>query len=89
MHVHKTHSDIINRLKRAHGHLSKIISMIEEKRQCSEVAQQMEAVCRALLKAKTIFVQDHINGCFDESELQDLKKAKEKMKELKNISKYL
>ena len=88
-HSHSTHPDIINRLKRANGHIAKIVSMIEEERPCLEVAQQMQSVCSALLNAKKIFVQDHIEGCIEIEENQSKSDVKQKMKELKEITKYL
>lgn len=88
-HSHSTHPDIINRLKRANGHIAKIVSMIEEERPCLEVAQQMQSVCSALLNAKKIFVQDHIEGCIEIEKNQSRSDVKQKMKELKEITKYL
>lgn len=88
-HSHPTHPDIINRLKRANGHIAKIVNMIEEERPCLEVAQQMQSVCSALLNAKKIFVQDHIEGCIEIEENQSRSDVKQKMKELKEITKYL
>ena len=88
-HTHSTHPDIINRLKRANGHVAKIVSMIEEERPCLEVAQQMQSVCSALLNAKKIFVQDHIEGCIEIEENQSKADVKQKRKELKEITKYL
>ena len=88
-HTHSTHPDIINRLKRANGHVAKIVSMIEEERPCLEVAQQMQSVCSALLNAKKTFVQDHIEGCIEIEEDQSKADVKQKMKELKEITKYL
>ena len=88
-HTHTTHPDIINRLKRANGHMTKVINMIEEKKPCLEVAQQMQSVCSAMLNAKKIFVQDHIEGCIEIEEDQSKADIKKKMKELKEITKYL
>src|SRR3546814_974045 len=57
--LHTTHRDVVNRLKRADGHLQKIIAMIESGRPCVEVAQQMHAVVRALESAKGVLIYDH------------------------------
>jgi DNA-binding FrmR family transcriptional regulator len=43
-HLHRTHPDIVKRLRRADGHLQKVISMIEEGRPCLDLAQQLHAV---------------------------------------------
>ncbi len=62
-HVHKTHKDIVKRLKRANGHLKAIIGMIEDERSCPEVLQQMSAVLAAITKARKIFLEDHLQCC--------------------------
>ena len=62
-HVHKTHKDIVKRLKRANGHLKAIIGMIEDERSCPEVLQQMSAVLAAISKARKIFLEDHLHSC--------------------------
>eukprot|EP01133_Synstelium_polycarpum_P004262 gene4262-4973_t len=46
-HTHQSHEAIIKRLKRADGHLRGIITMIEEGRQCVDIAQQLHAVEKA------------------------------------------
>jgi len=88
-HTHTSHPDIIKRLKRANGHLAKIINMIEEGKPCVEVAQQMQAVYSAVGNAKTAFVQDHIEGCIETAGDDKPAQVKKKMKELKEITKYL
>lgn len=88
MHIHSSHPDVVKRLKRANGHLSKIIAMIEEGRPCVEVAQQLQAVYSAIGKAKELFVRDHIEGCITVDE-ENPKATKQKMTELKEITKYL
>ena len=40
VHQHETHVDIAKRLKRAKGHINKIIEMIEAQRSCLDIAQQ-------------------------------------------------
>ena len=49
---HASHPEILGRLKRAHGHLNKVIAMLEEGRDCVTVAQQLQAVESAVIKAK-------------------------------------
>jgi DNA-binding FrmR family transcriptional regulator len=88
-HTHSTHPDIINRLKRANGHVSKVVDMIKEGKPCVEVAQQMQAICRALSNAKSVFVQDHIEGCIEASGKETPAEIQKKMIELKEITKYL
>ena len=89
MKIHISHPDILKRLKRADGHLHKIIQMIEEEKPCLEVAQQFQAVVNALSNAKRVFVQDHIEHCLDEYIPDNSKKTKEKIVEFKELAKYL
>ncbi len=64
---HAADPDLLNRLRRAHGHLAGIIRMIEDGGDGLKIAQQMQAVVAALDKAKTLIVVDHI-----EHHLEDL-----------------
>lgn len=89
MSNHHSHPAILKRLKRAHGHLAKIISMIESKQPCVDVAQQMQAVEKAITNAKRAFVEDHIAHCFDEDVLANPKKQRRELEEFKSITKYL
>ena len=64
---HRNHPEIAKRLKRADGHLCKIIEMIEEGRPCPEVAQQLQAVESAIENAKKALIHDHISHCVNRS----------------------
>lgn len=88
---HESHPDIINRLKRADGHLQKIVRMLEEGRPCAELAQQLHAVEKAVGQAKRILVQDHVDHCLEESlnGETDPKTARELIREFKALTKYL
>ena len=63
-HRHATHPDIVKRLKRADGHLSRVIGMIEEDRTCADIAIQLQAVEKAVVAAKRTLIHDHIDHCF-------------------------
>lgn len=89
MSQHHSHPEIIARLKRANGHLAKIISMIQEHSPCVEVAQQMQAVEHAITNAKRTFVEDHIAHCFNEETLESPQRRKKEIEEFKSITKYL
>ena len=87
--VHTTHKDVVNRLKRAHGHLHTIIGMVEQGRTCLDVAQQMHAVVRALEGAKEAFIHDHIDHCL-EAAMGPMKRGdRATISEFKEITKYL
>ena len=83
--VHASHRDIVKRLKRASGHLNKVITMIDGGAPCVDTAQQLRAVANAIANARSVYVQDHIDHCIEGSH-GDLKEA---VRELKEISRYL
>lgn len=41
--------------------------MIEEGRPCTEIAQQLHAVEKAITNAKRALIHDHIDHCLDEA----------------------
>ena len=88
---HESHPDVINRLKRANGHLQKIIRMMEEGRSCADLAQQLHAVEKAVGQAKRILIQDHVDHCLEESlnGETDPKTARALITEFKDLAKYL
>ncbi len=62
-HTHASHPAIATRLKRAEGHLRRVITMIEEGRPCVDLATQLHAVERAVAEAKRALIHDHIDHC--------------------------
>lgn len=86
--VHKTHDDVVKRLKRAEGHLRKTIAMIQEDRSCVDVAQQLHAVEKAIGQAKKVLIHDHVDNCLEES-LDHAGSGRDVIAEFKQISKYL
>ncbi len=89
MSEHASHPDIVKRLKRAEGHLRSVIEMIESGRPCLDVAQQMSAVVKALENAKTAFIHDHIDHCFERAVDATGPDTKVALREFKDITKYL
>ncbi|MBU6460693.1 MAG: metal-sensing transcriptional repressor [Proteobacteria bacterium] len=89
MTPHTSHPDIIKRLKRAEGHLRSIIDMLEQDRGCLDIAQQLQAVEKAISSAKKTLVHDHINHCLNQAVQTDTKSATDAIEEFKEITKYL
>jgi DNA-binding FrmR family transcriptional regulator len=54
---------VLNRLRRAHGQLAGVISMIEQGRDCKDVITQLAAVSRALDKAGFKIVATGLRQC--------------------------
>ena len=86
MTVHASHPKIIQRLKRAEGHLRSIVAMMEEGRNCLDLAQQLHAVEKAVANAKRELIHDHIEHCLDDS---DKAAMKSNLEEIKQLAKYL
>jgi len=82
-HVHATHPALVARLKRADGHLRAVIGMIEDGKPCPEIAQQLQAVEKAVVNAKRALIHDHVDHCLDED------RSPADRNELKAIARYL
>jgi DNA-binding FrmR family transcriptional regulator len=89
MTTHVTHPDVIKRLKRAQGHLNSILTMLEEERGCLEIAQQLQAVEKAIGSAKKTLVHDHIDHCLEHSVRKGARGTDSTIREFKEITKYL
>jgi uncharacterized protein len=90
-HTHETHPALIKRLRRAHGHLNSVIEMIEQGRECLDIAQQLQAVEKAITQAKKTLVQDHIDHCLAHA-LDGARRAgpsSAALDEFKQITRYL
>lgn len=89
MTTHSAHPDVLKRLKRAQGHLKSIITMLEDERGCLEIAQQLQAVEKAITNAKKTLVHDHIDRCLEGTVKAGTLSADEAVREFKEITKYL
>ena len=89
MTVHTSHPDIIKRLKRAEGHLRAVIEMLESKRSCADIAQQMQAIESAVMKAKKTLIHDHIDHCLERVAGRSDRASRASVEEFKGITKYL
>ncbi len=89
MTTHSTHPEVIKRLKRAQGHLNSILTMLEEDRGCLEIAQQLQAVEKAIGSAKKNLVHAHIDHCLEHSVRKGTRGSNVAIREFKEITKYL
>ena len=87
--LHVSHPGVIKRLRRASGHLQKVIRMIEEGRSCLELAQQLAAVESAIHEAKKTLIHDHLDHCLETAMGPASKQARAPIEEFKAITKYL
>ena len=86
---HASHADIVSRLRRAEGHLRNVVDMIETKRGCLEIAQQMHAVEKAIAAAKKALIHDHIEHCLEQAVSPAGRGNRSAVEEFKEITKYL
>lgn len=88
---HHDTPDIIQRLKRAEGHLRTVIVMMQEERNCLDIAQQLHAVEKAITNAKKILIHDHIRSCIETSADNGSKEVPivDPIREFKELIKYL
>ena len=88
-HLHTAHPDVVKRLKRANGHLNKVVGMIEEGRSCIDIAQQLHAVERAINAAKKLVIHDHLDHCLEAVAGVGPAAMHSSIAEFKDITKYL
>lgn len=88
-HRHQSHSDVMKRLRRAEGHLRSIITMIEDGRECVDIAQQLHAVEKAVCQAKRTLIQDHIDHCLEHTMDALATGERTSLEDFKQITKYL
>ncbi|GAA2121501.1 metal-sensitive transcriptional regulator [Nocardioides bigeumensis] len=62
---------IVNRAKRAHGHLGKVITMMEEGADCEAVLTQLSAVLKALERTGFQVVATGLQQCIAEGDRPD------------------
>lgn len=87
--IHQTHPEIVKRLKRADGHLKSVIEMIEQGRPSVDIAQQLQAVEKAISQAKRILIQDHIDHCLEDVVGPLPREQRNTIDEFKEITRYL
>ena len=88
-HIHQSHPDIVKRLKRAEGHIRRVINMFDEDRSCLDLAQQLYAVEKAIAEAKRRLIHDHVDHCLDAAAHGNGTPTKAVVNEFKEISRYL
>ena len=86
---HANNPDILKRLRRAEGHLGSVVRMVAEGRDGLVIAQQMQAVIRALEKTKQMLTHDHIEHHLGEVTGPLPPAVQLKLAQFREITKYL
>lgn len=89
MHRHDTHPAVIKRLRRAGGHLTSVVKMLEDGKPCLEVVQQLQAVEKAITQAKRTLIQDHLDHCLNHMVDTQGHAQPGSLEEFREITKYL
>lgn len=87
--AHPSHPQILNRLRRADGHLHNVVSMLEQGKPCLDVAQQLQAVEKAIGAAKRALIHDHLDHCLGAVTSKLPRAHLAQISEFKAITKYL
>jgi uncharacterized protein len=87
--LHRTHPEVVKRLRRAEGHLRSTITMIETGRPCVELAQQLHAVEKAIAEAKRALIHDHVDHCLEAAVGQAGREQRATIEEFRAIARYL
>lgn len=75
---------ITKRLRRAAGHLTATIAMIERQRPCLDLAQQLAAVEAAVAAARQQAVHEQLQICLDGGDAQGAT-----LRQLKTLARFL
>jgi len=80
---------IQSRLRRAHGHLARVIEMLEQARPCMDIAQQLQAVEKAVSNAKKALIKEHLHHCLEQTSASLPREVRSLLGEFQGITKYL
>lgn len=70
---------VVNRLKRAQGHLAAVTRMLEEGRDCKDIVTQLAAVSKALDRAGFAIIATGLEQCITREDASMNKKDLEKL----------
>ncbi|MGK9236588.1 metal-sensing transcriptional repressor [Inquilinus limosus] len=86
---HANNPEILGRLKRAQGHLAATLRMVEAGEDGLAIAQQLQAVIKAVEKAKTMLILDHVDHCVAHLSNGSAEGRETHLASLREITKYL
>jgi DNA-binding FrmR family transcriptional regulator len=86
---HANNPAILQRLRRAEGHLATVVRMVEDGRDGLAIAQQMQAVVKAIEKTKQMLILDHIDHHLEKIAGQIPSEARARLTDFREITKYL
>lgn len=63
VHIKTNKQRILHRMKIAHGHLKKVIEMLEKDEYCIDILHNSLAVQKALKSTDMLIMEDHLKTC--------------------------
>ncbi len=76
----------MHRLKITHGHLEKVINMVENENYCLDITQQTQAIESSLRKVDELLLEHHLKTCVKEAIVAD-KNVEDKVMEVIEVFK--
>ncbi|WP_375199141.1 metal-sensing transcriptional repressor [Cupriavidus metallidurans] len=86
---HANDPELLKRLRRAEGHLAAVVAMVGNGRDGLDIAQQLQAVIKALEKSKQLLILDHIDHHLVEAAGALPEEVRTQLSGLREITKYL
>ena len=88
MNFHPDHCRQLPKLNRVEGQIAGIKKMIEERRYCPDIIQQVRATRKALFSIEAALLEAHLENCVSEAvEGRNVNERKEKLGEVMAIFK--
>ncbi|EHH68881.1 metal-sensing transcriptional repressor [Gluconobacter morbifer] len=81
--------EIEKRLRQACGHLAGILAMMEDRQDCQQLVQQLQAVEGSIHKAKRLLIEEHVGHCILESLSHGDMDSEEAREKIASLVKYL
>ena len=80
---HPDHTDNLTALRRIEGQVRGVHQMIEEKRYCMDIVNQIKAIKSGLRRVESKVLEKHLRSCITQA--LNKKEMEEKISELVNI----
>ncbi len=62
----QTQIDVLRRLRSIEGHIGGVVHMVEDKRDCVAILQQLRAIQGSLKQASLLLLSHHLDDCLCE-----------------------
>ncbi len=87
MSHHPDHTDNLVALRRIEGQIRGVHQMIEEKRYCMDIVNQIKAIKSGLRRVESKVLEKHLRSCITQA--MNKKDMEEKITELVNVFKQI